>query len=511
MLGSPSPIAVRLVPLLCALALCASAPAAGTERPAPLRFPDGFLWGTATSSYQVEGGIANNDWAAFEKRPGAIAHGDTCGAACEFRTRFREDLDRAKALGTTCFRLSIEWARVEPAEGVYDEAAIAWYRDLLDECAKRDLVPFVTLFHFCCPDWLAARGGWTAKDAPRAFERYAAKMAERLGDRIDFWTTQNETMGYLSLGYLGGVWAPGHKSPAKFWKALGNLIRGHGAAYRAIHRMDVADADGDGVRASVGVVHNFAILDPWNPKNPANRAIAKAAHTIMNRIFLDALSTGRTRADKIDLGRDKAGRRIRVPFLPAEPGTLDHLGINYYTRFLIKLSVKEPLVGVQQATRAAKTVRSGAVDPEGNPLPQNEMGWLIHPQGIRRAMNEVKRYGVPVYITENGIPDADGAERARYIADHLHQLHLAVAEDGCDVRGYIHWALMDNFEWAEGYWPRFGLYKVDYATQARTLTAGGAFFADACRANGLTAEMVDAVYGRDTTGDRDALEALERR
>ncbi len=268
------------------------------------------------------------------------------------------------------------------------------------------------------------------------------------------------------------------------------MIRGHGAAYRALHAADTIDADGDGIACSVGVVHNYSIFDPWNPNNPLNRKLAETVNALNNRLFLDTLTTGRTRAlEGVDPGRDGKGRRLHLPTLPVEPDTLDHLGINYYTRFLLKMSVKDPVLGMKKAARAALEPghRAGAVDHEGKPLEQNEMGWLIYPEGIRRAMNDVKRYGVPIYITENGIPDSVGARRPKFIAEHLHQLKRAI-DDGCPVKGYIHWALMDNFEWAEGFWPRFGLYKVDYATQARTLTAGGAFFADAARANGLTAQ-----------------------
>lgn len=461
-------------------------------------FPEGFMWGTATSSYQVEGGITNNDWCEFENKQGAIANGDKCGDACEQYSRYENDLDLALALNTKIYRMSIEWSRVEPSEGKFDENEINHYRQVLTAVKKRGMIPFVTLFHFCTPSWLAEKGGWANPDSAKYFERYSEIMARDLGDLVDYWTTQNETMGYLASGYLIGQWAPGKKNPVEFWKALSNLIKGHGQAYYAIKKADEADADGDGKNAIVGVVMNYAIVDAYNKESAANKFIAEKVNYFANHLFIDSITTGK--ADLSGIAGEMNDKKILL--LPEMPNTLDYIGVNYYTRALLRMSVTNPMVGLGQAAR----IKSKETKMAG--FEYNEMNWLIYPEGIYRAVMSMKKYGIPIYITENGIPDKTGKKRAKYIADHLFWLKKAI-DDGAPVKGYIHWALLDNFEWAEGYWPRFGLYSVDYKTQKRTLNEGGAFYAEVCKNNGLTGSMYDSVYGMKNTEDKAKAESLE--
>lgn len=471
------------------LAIATTAFASGPEA----IFPEGFLWGTATSSYQVEGGIYNNDWYEFEKKKGRIENNDKCGAACDHYNRYKEDLDLALALNTKIYRMSIEWARIEPAEGKFDAKELAHYRDVLTEVKKRGMIPFVTIFHFCTPTWLSKKGAWASDRTPEYFARYAGYLAQNLGDLVDYWTTQNETMGYLTTGYLAGKWAPGYKNPIKFYKGMANSIKGHGAAYRIIKQLDTIDCDGDGKPALVGIVTNYAVIDPYKPDSALNRFLAEKINYLLNHVFIDAITTGGKFAiEGIEQPKKKRGKKgLAQMVLPQEPNTLDFIGVNYYTRFLINLSITHPIIGLEQVTRTK-------VDPKKNdPAAQfetNDMGWLIYPEGIYRAVTAVKKYGIPIYITENGIPDKTDKRRAKYIADHLIQLKRAI-DDGAPVKGYIHWALIDNFEWAEGYWPKFGLYDVDYATQKRSLNEGGAFYAEVCRNNGVTAKMFDALCG----------------
>ena len=444
-------------------------------------FPENFQWGAATSSYQVEGGIYNNDWAEFEKKPGKITNGDKCGEACDHYNRYAEDIKLAKALNLKIFRMSIEWSRIEPEEGRFDENELNHYRTVLDEVKKNGMTPFVTIFHFCLPKWLADKGGFTNPQSHVYFERYSAYLAKNLGDQIDFWTTQNETMVYLTSGYLLGMWAPGHKNPILFWRALANLIRSHAKAYNAIKQNDASDSDGDGVSAAVGIVMNYGIFDPYDPKSKINCIMAEKINYFGNHLLLDSLMGKKTRIKEL---QPESGQRILL--LPEYKNTLDFIGVNYYTRFFVRPSISKPIAGMEMFTKSR-------IEPvRGEGFETNEMGWLIYPEGIYRAVKAIGRYGVPIYITENGIPDKTSKKRAKFIADHLVWLKKAI-DEGVSVKGYIHWALTDNFEWAEGFWPRFGLYDVDYATKKRYLNEGGAFYAEIARNNGLTEPMLRSV------------------
>lgn len=475
------------IPLLFAFVTLAALIPASSCLSGEYIFPEYFRWGTAVAAYQVEGGIFNNDWYHFEQRPGAIANGEKCGAACEHWTRYEQDHQLAADLGNKIFRTSIEWARIEPREGEFDPEALAHYRKMIVSMREKGLEPFITCMHFCFPEWI--EGGWSNKRSPELFERFATYLAKNLGDIVDVWTTHNEPMGYLAAGYLDDYWAPGLKNPIKYWNGLRNTIRAHALAYRAIKANDTVDADEDGKAALVGLVKNYTIIAPLNPKNFVNRALAEKVNYLQNHLLLDVLTDRRDHLDKAGF-KSGLGDFFRGLFLPEAKGTLDYLGINYYTRFYLRLSIKDPLVGVQDISREING-RPRQADIDLGPV--NDLGWPIYPEGLYQVMMAVKSYNLPIYITENGIPDKAGDKRAKFLTDHLIQLHRSIV-DGADVRGYIHWSLIDNFEWAEGFDPRFGLYRIDFATQERTLTPGGAFYGEVCRSNGLTAAMVDAIY-----------------
>ena len=467
-----------------------------------IKFPENFAWGAAVAAYQVEGGNSNSNWYEFEKIPGKVK--DKCGAACDHFNRYESDFDLASALGVKIFRTSIEWSRIEPSEGVYDNMAIEHYRRYFTELKKRGLKPMVTLFHFTLPSWIVKKGGWCSGETIGHYTRFCEKMAFEYGDMIDMWTTHNEPTVYTSAGYLNGMWPPGEKfNVLKYRVVLGNLVRAHGAAYRAIKASDARDADGDGVCASVGIVTNYCPMMPGDPKNSANVFISERINYIANQLVLDALTTG-----KFDMSKIKGifdGRSVTL--FPAEPGTLDYIGINYYTRMKINLSITNPLSGMQAGGPASRGVESGAAGPD-----QTDMGWEIYPEGLYKVMMAVKQYDLPVFITENGIADASGGKRVKFLADHLIQLKRAVNE-GVRVAGYIHWSFMDNFEWAEGFGKRFGLYSVDYATQKRSLTEGGAFYTEVCRNNGINEAMFKSVYGskEDKAEKVRAIESLDKK
>ncbi len=449
-----------------------------------IKFPENFAWGAAVAAYQVEGGNSNSNWYEFEKLPGKVK--DECGAACDHFNRYETDFDLASALGVKIFRTSIEWSRIEPSEGVYDNNAIEHYRRYFAELKKRGLKPMVTLFHFTLPLWIVKKGGWCSSETLKHYTRFCEKMASEYGDMIDMWTTHNEPTVYTSAGYLNGMWPPGEKfNIIKYRIVLGNLVRAHGAAYRAIKAADIKDADGDGICASVGIVTNYCPMMPGDPKNSVNVFVSETLNYAANQIVLDALTTGRFDMSKIKGIFD--GRSFEI--FPKEPGTLDYIGINYYTRMKINLSITDPLSGMQTAGAASRAAEASASGPD-----YTDMGWEIYPEGLYKVMMAVKQYDLPIFITENGIADSSGKKRVKFLADHLIQLKKAM-NDGVRVAGYIHWSFMDNFEWAEGFGKRFGLYSVDYATQKRSLTEGGAFYTEVCRNNGLNEAMFRSVYG----------------
>jgi len=449
-----------------------------------VKFPENFQWGAAVAAYQVEGGNFNNNWYEFEKSSGRVK--DQCGMACDHFNRYETDFDLASALGVKIFRTSIEWSRIEPSEGVYDNNAIEHYRRYFTELKKRGLKPMVTLFHFTLPLWITKKGDWCNSETIGHYTRFCEKMAYEYGDLVDMWTTHNEPTVYASAGYLVGTWPPGEKfNIIKYRIVLGNLVRAHGAAYRAIKAADVKDADGDGICASVGIVTNYCPVMPANPKNSVNVFISETINYAANQIVLDALTTGKFDTAKIK-GIFDGGRSLTL--FPTEPGTLDYIGINYYTRMKVRLSITDPLSGFQTGGASSRAPEA-ATGPE-----YTDMGWEIYPEGLYKVMMAVKQYDLPIFITENGIADASGKKRVKFLTDHLIQLKKAI-NDGVRVAGYIHWSFMDNFEWAEGFGKRFGLYLVDYATQKRSLTEGGAFYTEVCRNNGINEAMFNSAYG----------------
>jgi len=395
-----------------------------------LRFPDGFLWGAATSAHQVEGGNSNNDWARFEAE-GKVDGGQVSGAAAEQWSRWRTDFDLAKELGHSAHRLSIEWSRVEPEEGVYDSGAVTHYRDELMYLRSQGLATFVTLHHFTLPLWLADQGGWTKGTTPRLFELYARHIATELWDVVDFWIPVNEPNVYVYEGCLLGNWPPEQRSLWAAWRTHHNMILGHRAAYGAIHDLDP--------QSHVGTAMAMVDYRPRNNSSVADRSMASIVRWFADWAFMDAV-------------KDDA----------------DFIGVQYY----------RPL-----------SVDWGGVHPAGD-LPQSDVGWEVSPRGLYQVVVATsRRYQLPIYITENGVADADDSLRPSFIAHHLKWLHASI-EEGADVRGYLHWSLIDNFEWRKGFTPRFGLVAVDFDTQQRVPRPSARSLARIAGSNALDAESV---------------------
>lgn len=402
-----------------------------------MTFPSGFLFGTATSATQIEGGCATSDWSAFAAQPGRIKHGDTPAVASDSWRRWREDVALQKSLGMGAYRMSIEWARIEPRAGEIDHDALDVYREQLGAMRDARIAPMVTLHHFTLPSWLADAGGLLAGDFPARLASFARTAAGALGDLCETWITVNEPNVLAAHAYLLGVWPPAKKDPVLAWRAQRRLLAAHDAAYRALKetRPD----------ARVGVAHHLRAVEPARPRSRADRAAAALFERVFNQAFARAACAHRTQ---------------------------DFFGLNYYSRDVVRFSPR----------RAAELFVERGV-PEGAPV--SDLGWEIYPPGLGHLVRTwAKRSGLPVYVTENGIADARDAKRGAFLVDHLREIERATA-DGVDVRAYYHWSLLDNFEWAEGYEPRFGLVEVNYATGERKMRESARLYARIAAARAL--------------------------
>lgn len=403
------------------------------------KFPDGFYWGSATASYQVEGGIENTDWAKAA-REGRVPD---CERACDHYHRYKADFDIAKELGHNAHRLSVEWARIEPEEGKFDEAAIAHYREVLKALHARNITPFITIWHFTLPLWFSETGGFERKDSPEIFARYSAYVVEKLGDLCANFSTINEPSVYASNGWLRGSWPPfkrfaltdmvaitnsgrtyeskadkGLKSVFLYLRVMKNLALAHNAAYKSIKKVRPA--------ADVNFVHHVIVFDAnWNPFN-------KFKAYIVNRLWTH-----------------KFMRRTR--------GHYDSIGLNYYfyTQF-----------GDRRQWR------------------KTDMDWNFAPEHIYDALMMLKRYRKPVLISEAGLADATDGGRAEYITKQVEGAWRAL-QDGVDVRGHMYWSLLDNYEWALGFEKRFGLVEIDYDTLERRIRPSAYVYKKIIEQNGI--------------------------
>jgi beta-glucosidase len=431
-------------------------------------FPAGFLWGAATSAHQVEGGNHRNDWWRFEHQPGTIADGTKSGDACRHYQRFDEDFALAAADGHNAHRLSIEWSRIEPERDRIDPEAVAHYHAVFESLRRHRLTPIVTLHHFTNPLWIADHGGWENRDTIERFAGFVRFCAREYGGEVDWWCTVNEPEVYAFRSYSEGTWPPGRRDDSAALAVIANLLEAHGRAYHVLHAEDTRDADGDGRAAAVGFAKAWVPLEPLRPWFPPDWLRA----TIESAVFNQAVLRGPILGD-IDLFIPGV-RRVRR-HVPELKKSLDWFGLNHYTRWKVDALARDPHV-----------VPTGA--------PRTDLGWEIHPPGFEEAVMHAAESEVPVLVTENGFADHTDAFRPRALVEYL--LAMGVAMDrGARVIGYLHWSLMDNFEWAEGFRPRFGLYGVDHdrpdAPRVRRRSAD--LFARIARANAISAEMLTEV------------------
>jgi beta-glucosidase len=370
-----------------------------------LKFPDNFYWGTATAAYQVEGGIRNSWSAAGEKYD--------AGIACDHYNRFEEDFDLAKKMNNNAHRFSIEWARIEPTEGNFNQAEIEHYRQVILSLKKRGIEPFVTLYHWTLPAWFSEKGGWLDIGAPQYFARFTEKTVNEYKDLVKFWITINEPNIYTAHSFLRGAWPPFKKSFYVTQQVVRTLIESHKKAYEVIHRID-SDA-------MVGITNN---------NNNFKGILKFFSDDYWNHQFFRAINDYQ-----------------------------DFVGVNYY----FSSSVFDVILRARE---------------------RSDLNWKIDPKGIYRVLKDLKIYGKPIYIMENGLADAKDEKREKFINDHLEWAHKAIGE-GVDVRGYFYWSLLDNFEWDKGFEPRFGLIEIDYKTLERTPRPSSVKYAEICKNNSI--------------------------
>ncbi len=399
-----------------------------------LIFPKGFLWGASTSSHQVEGNT-RNEWSEWElsesrvrdlERRGLIRQYGletyVSGKACDHYNRFEKDFNLAKKLGHNAHRFSLEWSRVEPEKGVFDEREIKHYKQVVKTLKDLGIEPFVTLWHWTLPLWLVREGGWESKHAPHYFTRFVERMVSALGKDVAFWITINEPEIYASFSYLKGEWPPEKTNPLTFLKVIKNLIAGHKKAYEVIKRYSK--------EASVGIAKNntyFEASHGW-----ANKIVKQISDRFWNFWFLNAIQKHQ-----------------------------DFIGLNYYFHSVIR----------------------NGFNKNKNKL-VSDLGWELYPEGIYHCLKDLGKYERPIYITENGLADARDKHRSWFIKKTLFYIHKAIQE-GSDVRGYLHWSLMDNFEWAHGFLPRFGLIEIDYKKQKRVPRPSAMLYQEIIKQNGI--------------------------
>ncbi len=457
-------------------------------------FPDGFLWGASTSHFQIEGNqfeINNrlSDWSQWTQDPAHVADQTNADQACQFIENYESDLNLLKKLSLNAFRFSLNWAAICPepssspnGEFKVNREMIDFYRRVLQTAKDKHIKTFVTLFHFCLPDWLAKEGGWENEKTAHEFSRFARLAAQELGDLVDFWQTLNEPLSYAYEGYLNGLWPPGYKNEySKCFRAIRNQLIGHAAAYKAIHEVDNS--------AQVSYALHWRSFVPRNVSNPLDVFVAHCRNKVFNHLFLIAVQTGHLSCPfPFSLFKDLSNLGGPIANLK---DSADFLGINYYTREICEFSRTAPFIPL-------------GIRSELHIMPTNALGWENSPGTLLKLLTvdtlpyqkNSRGEKRPIYITENGYASRFAAdltlgdwslkdeERCEYLHSHLLSIYEAI-KAGIQVKGYMHWSLLDNFEWAEGLQIRFGLVRISYPTQERALRDSATLYSKIAASNSL--------------------------
>ncbi|HQF62352.1 MAG TPA: GH1 family beta-glucosidase [Anaerolineaceae bacterium] len=449
--------------------------------PTPKRFPNTFIWGSATSSYQIEGawnedGRGLSIWDTFCRQPGTVYHGANGDVAADHYHRWREDIALMASLGLKAYRFSVAWPRILPeGTGRVNAAGLDFYDRLVDGLLEQGIDPYLTLYHWDLPQILEDQGGWPDRKIVDAFVEYSTVVARRLGDRVKHWITHNEPICTSLLGYFWGIHAPGIQNPASALAAAYHVILSHGAAVQALRSILPAD---DQVGITINLTPAYPATDTAEDCEAARRY-----DTYINRLFLDPVLLGSYPSEVLDLFT-VLGLTVSPDDLKTMSTPIDFLGINYYTRSVLR---NDPSVTFLQADQ---------VNPVGNEYSQM---WEIYPQGLYDLLTRVWRdYGpaqphLRLLMTENGICVPDDVDydhrvrderRIRYLEGHIGQIWQAI-QAGVPMDGYFHWSLLDNFEWSYGYRMRFGMVFTDFDTQERIVKDSGHWYADVIKRNGL--------------------------
>lgn len=395
-----------------------------------LKFPDNFLWGSATSAYQVEGSNTDADWEDFK----------SAGVACDQYNLYEQDFKMIQEMGHNAHRLSIEWARIEPREGEFDQNEIEHYKQVLKSLKDKNITVMLTLWHFTLPKWLAQKGGWENFHSPYYFERFVQRMVPELKSYVDMWVTLNEPGVYVFMSYLGGDesggWPPEKKSNIAAIKVTWNLGRAHKKAYRTIHKIIPS--------AKVGIAQNVSSFEPFHKHS-----------------FLEMLAVGIS-----DIATNHS-------FYFLTRGYHDFLGLNYYFHRRYNLE---------------KGVVPEIINPEDQHQDVSDLGWEIYPEGLFDVLADLSD-GLPIYITEAGIATTNDDRRTRFLIQYLQEVYRAI-QAGIKVKGFFYWSIIDNFEWHRGFEPKFGLVEIDYKTQKRTPRPSAQVYSEIIKQNSIPHKLL---------------------
>jgi beta-glucosidase len=468
--------------------------------PSAVTFPAGFLWGTSTAAFQVEKGDSNTDWAKWVATPGKIKNGDNPDiGGDDALAHIDDDVALMAGEGHNAYRFSIEWSRLYPTEADFladkpDPAAVASYDALLTKLLAAHITPVVTLSHFALPAWLddvtqpGNPQGWELPKTGDQIAMFCQRMGQRWGGKVDLWVTLNEPVNLALGGYVQATFPPGNALAID--RAL-SVIRGearaHARCYDALHAADTVDVDGDGKAARVSIAAHLRTFHAMDSSSADDKAAADRARYLVNDWFLNAIVRGDW---DDDFNGDTSGPND-VQADTSLAGRADYLGVNYYSDTLVSASYGFvlPVINASVLSSGLPTSR-----------PKTDFDWDIYPQGFGTVLDEAARYGLPILVTENGIADHADVMRGRFLAEHLLELGAA-NERGDKVFGYLHWSLVDNFEWNSGFCPKFGLHSIDATTAARTPRSSATLYSSIIRAGKVTQAQIDALppYGAPST------------
>ncbi|TGL53667.1 glycoside hydrolase family 1 protein [Leptospira meyeri] len=417
--------------------------------------PKDFLLGSATAATQIEGGDTNNNWYHWSLA-GKVGKGESSFTGADHYARYVEDVNLLSKLNQECYRMSIEWSRIQPAEGEWSKDAVEHYRDEFRLLLEVGIKPLVTLHHFSCPEWFQKKGGWLGKDAVKEFLDFVEFAVKQFGDLVSEWCTINEPNVFANDSYVDGKYPPGSYGdiPA-YLKVTRRLILAHLKSYKLIHKIRT-ESNFIGP-TKVGFAHHLAIFSPLT-----SHPLARLGCFLSDYLFHEIQTKG--------FVEGKLSFPIGFGYSEGKGVFCDFIGINYYSRHLFKVSYNP-----------GNLFAVPMVDPQCPDSRKNDLGWEIYPEGLSLVCHRIwDQYKLPIYITENGIPDEKDEKREKYIFDHLAEIRRLL-DDGVSVQRYYYWSFLDNLEWNDGYGPKFGLVEVDYNSMKRKIRKSGLRYAEVCK------------------------------